>query len=108
MARITLLARVTVYLKVDIVDRDRCFKPDWPTVFLELPSGDRFTTVEANVDKESFWGPKCRELIEGGIGRWMLREGYAPWKGGKPPKFEVDYVGERWFRVKACVASTSK
>lgn len=88
-------------LKIDPVDRDRYFKANWSTVFIELPTGDSFITVEANVDKESFWGPTCRELIEAGIGRWMLDGGHAPWKGHRPPRFDVDYVGERRFRVRA-------
>jgi hypothetical protein len=87
-------------LKVTVADRDRHFKRTWRTVSIELPRGNGFTVVDANVAKESFWGPKCRELISRDIGRWMLDEGYAPWPDNMPPKFEVELSGDRRFRVK--------
>jgi hypothetical protein len=92
-------------LKITAVDRDRHFKRTWQTVFIELPSGDGFIIVEANVTKQSFWGPQCRELISRYIGRWMLDEGYAPWPDDMPPKFEVESFGDWRFRVKKGLAA---
>ena len=61
-----------------------------------MPKGN--ISVEVNVDKASFWGG-CRELISAEIGRWMLDRSYAPWPKGKPPKFFVDALAERAFRI---------
>jgi len=57
------------------MDRDSHFKRSWLTVLIELSQGDSFIIVEANSAKKSFWGPKCRELIDKDIGRWMLNAG---------------------------------
>ena len=85
--------------KIDAVERDRDFKPEWEHISVELPTLSGNIVVEVNVDKQSFWGD-CREIISAGIGRWMLDQGYAPWQKGRPPKFEVEPLGERAFRVK--------
>lgn len=92
-------------LKVTATDRGRHFKRTWRTVSIELPSGAGSIMAEANVTKDSFWGPQCRELISRHIGRWMLAEGYAPWQHGMPPKFEVESLGGRRFRVKKGLAA---
>ena len=87
-------------LVVAAADRDRHFQRSWRTVTVELPTRDGYFMVEANVDKESFWGPTCRELISMKIGHWMLTEQYAPWLDGKPPKFEVEALKGPRFRIK--------
>ena len=86
--------------KVDAVERDRNFEPDWQSITVELPAALGDVAVEVNVNKQSFWGD-CRELISDGIGRWMLDEGYAPWPKRRPPRFDVAPSGARRFRVKA-------
>jgi len=85
--------------KLTAQDRDRHLDRSWQSVFIELPSGEDFITVEANIAKESFWGSVCRELINGQIGRWFLDEGYAPWTVGDPPRFQVEPMGNQRFRV---------
>ncbi len=87
-------------LKVSIKDRDRHFNRAWQTVLIQLPTGDLFETVEVNVAKDSFWGPTCRELISGEIGRWLLSRQFAPWPNGTPPRFEVEPLDGPRFQVK--------
>jgi hypothetical protein len=86
-------------LVVSADDRNRYFQRTWRTVLIELPGRKNEIVAEANVNKESFWGPQCRELITKDIGQWMLSEGHAPWPSSDPPKFEVEAIGERRFRV---------
>jgi len=84
-------------LKLSIKDRDRYFKREWGTVFVELDGSRK--VVEANVDKDSFWGGSCRELISKEFGIWLRGEGLAPWESGKPPKLQLTPVGERRFQL---------
>jgi hypothetical protein len=85
--------------KIDAADRDRHFQTEWTTVSLELPRASEPLTVEVNIDKQSFWGTSCREVISQSIGRWLIDEGYAPWPKGSPPKFLVEPSGARRFRI---------
>jgi len=87
-------------LKVPEADRDTCFDRSWKTVTVELPGG---VLAEPNVGKASFW-KNCRELIDVNIGRWFVEKGHAPWPKGRPPKVQVEQVGERHFRVMGVVA----
>ena len=91
--------------KIDAAERDRYFKPEWQCVTVELPTPSGNIAVEVGIDKESFWGRRCRELINKDIGRWMFDQGYAPWPKGKPPKFDVDRSGERAFRIKVAAGT---
>jgi hypothetical protein len=84
--------------KIDAPDRERYFKAEWPCVTVELPKPLGKIAVEVNVDKKSFWAD-CGELISEDIGRWMLDQGFAPWAKGRPPKFDVQLLGKRAFRV---------
>jgi hypothetical protein len=81
--------------KVRREDRDRYFRRSWGTVLVELPGTT--TPTEVNIDKDSFWGPTCRELISKEIGLWLRANGYAPWPSGQPPKFAVEPLGGRRF-----------
>jgi hypothetical protein len=86
--------------KISIADRDAYFDRSWKIVTLELPAESGTLNVEANVDKSSFWGPKCRELINKGIERWLIERGHAPREKGKPPRFEVVAAEHRRFVLK--------
>lgn len=85
-------------LKVSAADRDRYFRREWGTVVLELEGYPKL--VEVNIDKDSFWGLKCRELISQEIGGWLKRNGLAPWAKGKPPKFIIEPKPENRFFVR--------
>lgn len=75
--------------KVVTADRDRWFSRRQACVVVDMPSSSGHVSAEVNIDKPSFWGPDCRELIGQAIGRWLISEGHAPWPTGTPPKFEV-------------------
>lgn len=92
-------------LKVDPVDRDQEFRRTWERVTVQLPSKAGMIEVEVNVAKKSFWSSQCRELISKGIGRWLLDEGFAPWPERTPPRFKVERIAERRFRVQHRVAA---
>jgi hypothetical protein len=78
-------------LKLSIADRDRYFKRSWKTVKLHLAGRSR--PVEVNIDKPSFWGLNCRELVKKEIGLWLIEEGLAPWTKWEPPKLTLESVG---------------
>lgn len=86
-------------LKIGIADRDRYFRREWKTVILVLE--EHGTPVEINVAKPSFWGKTCRELISAEVGRWLISNGLAPWRAGRPPKLVLEPQGEaRYFLLR--------
>lgn len=85
-------------LKVSKSDRDRYFRRQWNSVILELEETP--IPIEVNIDKESFWGETCRELIGQGIGIWLRKYQLAPYPKGRLPKLVVEPISENWFRVK--------
>lgn len=70
-------------LKIDASNRDKFFKREWKTIFLQLEGEP--TEIEVNVNKSSFWNPVCRELIHREIGRWLQANGLVPWAITIPP-----------------------
>lgn len=83
-------------LKVAAFDRDRFFQREWGQVEIELPDGN---VVDANINKESFWNDSCRELINAGIGHWLVSSGIAPWPKGDPPLFDLEPRGDKRFQL---------
>ena len=53
---------------------------EWREVIVDL-NGEEGVSVSLS---ESFWG-RCPELRSAAIGRWLLRNGLAPWSRGAPP-----------------------
>jgi len=84
-------------LKVDANDRDMYFSRDWSNVILELVGAPNRVVI--NVNKSSFWGATCRELINKDIGIWLIKNGKAPWPKGCPPKMRMESMGSNRFRV---------
>ncbi|NOT45407.1 MAG: hypothetical protein HOP14_12460 [Acidobacteria bacterium] len=85
--------------KLDGADRDLHFSPDWESVQIRLPEHDGYSVAVVNVDKKSFWGARCREVISRDIGKWLNDQGHAPWPKGNPPRFEVRGRGEPVFEI---------
>lgn len=83
--------------KVDSANRDRYFSKEWKRVFLELEG--EVEAVVVNVDKLSFWGSTCRELINKRIGEWLIKNGKAPWTKGYPPKMKMEHIEDNRFNV---------
>lgn len=79
-------------LKLSVADRDKHFRREWKSVFILLEGQDK--PIKVNIAKPSFWSPACRELINVEIGRWLIKNGLAPWPKGKPPKLVLTPMSE--------------
>jgi len=84
-------------LKVSVTDRDKYFKRDWDNIVLEIEGKNK--EFKVNINKDSFWGPMCRELIHKEIKQWFLEDDIAPWERGKPPKIKLEVVGSNRLRA---------
>jgi hypothetical protein len=75
-------------------DRDAHFQNGWPSVVIELEGENE---VEVSLST-SFWRG-CTELRSAQIGRWLLRQGLAPWPTSNPPHLKLEPIGDRKFRL---------
>ena len=85
-------------VKLNADDRDRFFKRDWETIILEMEG--KPDSIKVNVAKPSFWGTKCKELINVEIGRWLIQNRLAPWKKGYPPRLRLIPIKSNRFLLK--------
>jgi hypothetical protein len=92
--------------KVSITDRDEFFKPEWTTILVELPDADE--PVEVKIDQTSFWSEASHELVSLEIGKWLRRNGLAPWRVGNAPVFVLEPIEENRFRIEKAGKQTSK
>jgi hypothetical protein len=82
-------------IKISPSDRDRYFKREWKLILVELEGESG--AVEININKASFWNDACRELISVQLGKWMIKNGLAPWPKGNPPELLLEpLVGNRF------------
>jgi hypothetical protein len=51
-----------------------------------------------NINKNSFWTPKCGELISKDLGIYLIKNKKAPWNRGHPPRME--HISNNRVRVK--------
>jgi hypothetical protein len=84
-------------LKLSVEDRDTYFSKDWDFVEINLP--EDVVPVSVNINKESFWGSTCRELIHRKIGIWLRENKLAPWPKNFPPKFRLSKVTGNKFKL---------
>ena len=82
-------------VKLNASDRDRFFQRDWKSIRLSLEGTSH--VIEVNIAKPSFWETTCRELISAKIGRWLIRNGLAPWPKGHPPKLFLKHIDNNHF-----------
>ena len=54
-------------VKISIVDRTKYFRKSWAYVEIEFAGTEHL--IKVNIDKKSFWGNVCRELINKEIGK---------------------------------------
>ena len=85
-------------IKIEATDRDSYFNRTWKHVTLHLEGVGGF--LDVNIDKPSFWGEICRELISKEIGQWLIKNERAPWPKGEPPKLELSPMVEGQFQVR--------
>ncbi len=85
-------------VKIDVADRDQFFQRDWKSIILEIEGKPE--KIEVNIEKDSFWGKTCRELINKEIGIWMLQNGLAPWPQDHPSQMLLEPKGDRHFCLK--------
>ena len=71
-------------IQLDANDRNKYFDTNWNTVTLFLE--ETSCPISVNVDKPSFWGEVCKELIKKEIGIWLIDNGVAPWPKMHPQK----------------------
>ncbi len=83
--------------RVNNQDRDEFFKPEWEEILLEIDGLDEPVTVA--VDKEGFWSEKGQELASPELGKWLRKNGLAPWPRQSPPGFVLDPVEDNRFHV---------
>jgi hypothetical protein len=77
--------------------RDAWVEPKANSVELELPGG-RILTITLT---PAFWN-KCPEFGHREIGDWLRSQGVMiPWPHGEPPKFEMERLNGRHFKVQA-------
>jgi hypothetical protein len=86
----------TYGIRVSRKDRGAYFQRAWRFVFVEIEDGPVLRVPL----KPSFW-KQCTELTHAGLAEWMLEHGLVPWPKGKPPKFELEHLGERRFRLRS-------
>ncbi len=84
-------------VKLRAQDRDEFFDRGWPEVILHLDGSEQ--SIIVNIDKASFWGTTCRELIHKEIGRWLYRRELAPWPSRQPPQLMLDHLYGNHFRL---------
>ena len=87
-------------LKISAEDRDKYFDRNWGTVTLRLVGERTSRIAEANVAKNSFWGPKCRELIKLEIGQWFIENGFRRWTLNAPPRFRMIHIAGHEFEIR--------
>ena len=84
-------------IKISAIDRKKYFNKKWKYVRLKLQgkAGD----VVVNVNKKSFWDPRCRELAHKNIDVWLQKNVEIPWEKGCPPKMVMKHIGSNRFKV---------
>jgi hypothetical protein len=81
--------------KVSAADRDAFFKPEWELIVLEIEG--EAEPVKVELDREGLWGKECREIRCDAVGRWLHKNGMAPWSKINAPMFEIDPLEDNNF-----------
>ncbi len=85
-------------LRVLQADRDSHFDRQWDKLILEIEGNDE--PVEVRLDQEKLWGEAPYAIPCAELGRWMRRNGMAPWARGAAPVFELNQLEGNRFRVR--------
>jgi hypothetical protein len=79
-------------------DREHYFRKDWKAVFIRFENAE--FEAKINIDKLSFWGKSCGELVKKEIGSWLITNNLAPWDKGEPPKLNLVSIYENHFELR--------
>ena len=88
-------------IKVTMQDRQQFFKKDWKTVVLEFEGSD--VQAKVNIDKPSFWSPKCGELINREIKLWLQDNRLDSWPKDNPHELSLELLSSRRFLLRRAV-----
>lgn len=84
-------------IRVGAPNRDRYFHRGWSEIEVEIDGRvHRFKITPG------FWN-KCPEFRDRGtptIRNWLVANGLVPWKKGSPPKFTLEPVAGKRFRLR--------
>jgi hypothetical protein len=83
--------------RVHPADRDAYFQKDWTVITLEIEG--EAGPVEVQVEPDGLWAETPRELHSAALGRWLRKQGMAPWGRGNPPVFVLEPLGDNHFKV---------
>lgn len=89
-------------VKITMRDRQQFFNKEWKTVVLEFEGSD--VQIEANVDKPSFWSPKCGEIINREIGLWLQDNQLDSWPKNNPHRLSLEPLSSRRFLLRRTVS----
>jgi hypothetical protein len=82
--------------RVKNADRDTYFQKEWKSIFLEIEESE---SVEVVINPEKFWSINGYELVSTAIGKWLRKNGLAPWPHSNPPTFEVEQLKDNHFKI---------
>ena len=85
----------TLGVRVGTKNAARHFSKGWDRVHIETDG-----VVGSYPLGDGFW-KSCPEFRGGGIQKWLLQTGLAPWPKGSPPKLELISCGGPFFRLTA-------
>ena len=83
--------------KVKNADRELYFQKEWTSIILEID--DEAQPVEIVLDPDKFWSDSGHEIVSPVIGKWLRKNGLAPWTRGNPPTFAVEPLKDNRFKV---------
>lgn len=84
-------------IKISNSDRDAFFKPEWDSIVVEIE--DDSEPVEIKINQATFWAETNRELTSAAVGKWLRKNGLAPWPQGKPPIFILEPIEGNRFKI---------
>jgi hypothetical protein len=85
-------------VKIASEDRDKYFDRKWVSVSVQIENTNK--EVDVNINKKSFWGKICRELISKEIGLWLRQTKLAPWPKRNPPQLILLPLEGSYFRLR--------
>jgi hypothetical protein len=80
-------------IRINKHDRDQYFDRAWDEILIECSGVNTTVTLS-----DSFWS-ECSELRSAAIGRWLLREGLAPWPPRQPPVIDLVALENNVFEI---------